>query len=321
MALLVASIARVFSSPCVRIFARTSHTNTDAAPLHKRPRGRVRIRTLNPEFLQPADFIDLSSRTQPTFFVDSNPKEKRALYGLDPRQAPIPFPMGTQGFLYYHAPEPPEVLGELRFRVTPSSDPDSFLAGYDLKTPHGNPWCILPGVLARTGLHPFGDLLLREQLVTRSQLDTWVKFRALTYYKRRPSFITHFGQPFLFDFSRPRCNLWMAKSQGVKHLRFLNPSFNSTQKKPTISGKAMVCFELSQFPQPVGRTYVVMRVVKALSEISVLPEYQGLVPVPAEGELIPRCRGTIWKLDISDSLKHGWALKILLSNAHEWQEG
>lgn len=55
----------------------------------------------------------------------------------DASYARLPFPSGTHGFFYFvpgpaHAP----IAGEVRFRVTASEDPATFVAGHDLLLPN-----------------------------------------------------------------------------------------------------------------------------------------------------------------------------------------
>ena len=52
-------------------------------------------------------------------------------------QSYVPFPQGTAGFLYYFCPQfAPPHTGEIRFRITESSDPASFNDGRDLLDEH-----------------------------------------------------------------------------------------------------------------------------------------------------------------------------------------
>ena len=80
-------------------------------------------------------------------------------YGDGPRTK---FPALARGFLYYKLPAlAPPHAGQIRFRITPSSDPASFVDGYDL--PHSVnplPWSIL----LRRVVHPRYYIALLSQL-------------------------------------------------------------------------------------------------------------------------------------------------------------
>lgn len=145
----------------------------------------------------------------------------------------VPFPAGTQGFLYYIPNTPPssnsfcagggsQTVGQLRFRITDSSDPASFTTGRDLMLPTGLPWLICP--------HPrpagaprscIWELLLRDGFVSAPN-----EISRTCRRRRTGSTITTFGEPFVYDFSRPF--IWaniVSEIQGGKEylIRFRNP--------------------------------------------------------------------------------------------------
>jgi hypothetical protein len=98
-------------------------------------RGRLRhvVSNLDPEKLDPADFLDLSGWERPDVHVLG----KLLNLSYRDRLAPylhVPFPTGTHGFLY--AAED----GALRFRVTKDRHISSFASGHDLIRPNGRLW-------------------------------------------------------------------------------------------------------------------------------------------------------------------------------------
>ena len=137
------------------------------------------VRTLDRTKLTPRDYIDISRIARPriTFApLSPAPHEDSNLPHVQINAGPLNegFPPNTAGFLYYHVPPySPPLAGEVRFRITPSSDPASFAAGSDLLMENGLPWRIL--LLYMAAKDSFGGLcatLLRDQLVTPQLLDT-----------------------------------------------------------------------------------------------------------------------------------------------------
>ncbi|EDQ98207.1 uncharacterized protein LACBIDRAFT_308128 [Laccaria bicolor S238N-H82] len=117
------------------------------------------VSTLNHHKLLPSDFLShLSNRSQPSVWLLNVAKDKlkdpRSKTGIRPacrwrfryhdmNGKPTPFPPNSSGFLYYHQPQgAPLLSGEVRFRLTPNSLPESFSQGEDCLTPHGDIWKI-----------------------------------------------------------------------------------------------------------------------------------------------------------------------------------
>ena len=145
----------------------------------KRPRHRRIIRTLDPTKLTPHDHIDFSTLSYPcvnfvtqstAHRVVSNPRSIEILAWGWPNKR---FPTNTTGFLYYHIPSyTPPLAGEVRFRITPSSDPSSFAMGSDLLMRHGIPWRIpLLYVAGRDIFKDLHALLIRDGFITPQILD------------------------------------------------------------------------------------------------------------------------------------------------------
>ncbi|KAI1781648.1 hypothetical protein LXA43DRAFT_859785, partial [Ganoderma leucocontextum] len=83
------------------------------------------------------------------------------------------FPAGTHGFLYYSVPPNSSPLaGELRFRITPSRDPQSFATGSVLLTERGMPWRYpLYKIVCRPNYRHITALLLQDGLVSQQTMD------------------------------------------------------------------------------------------------------------------------------------------------------
>ena len=124
------------------------------------------------------------------------------------------FPAGLHGVFYYWVPPPPipALAGEVRFRITPQTDPLNVAAGKDFCLSVGIPW--------RIPLITFGEMyrLLRDMVVGEGLLDVdseTVEYAELVageyQLKRASSRIVHsFGQPFV---------LLLATTQSVTSVR------------------------------------------------------------------------------------------------------
>ena len=144
------------------------------------------VRTLDRTKLTPRDYIDISRIARPriTFApLSPAPHEDSNLPHVQINAGPLNegFPPNTAGFLYYHVPPySPPLAGEVRFRVTPSSDPASFAAGSDLLMENGMPWRILllnvAGGIIFKGLLA---LLLQDGLVTPQVLNAATSAKAI----------------------------------------------------------------------------------------------------------------------------------------------
>lgn len=102
------------------------------------------------------------------------------------------FPQAASGFLYLHKlPGAPEVVAEIRFRVTRDPDPKSFHSGSDLLY-HGMPWG-LP--LLNDKASHYDSLLLHEGFVSQ-ELS---KERQRLQMSPKKPFVFAFKQPFLLN--------------------------------------------------------------------------------------------------------------------------
>ncbi|KAI0056456.1 hypothetical protein BV25DRAFT_1920998 [Artomyces pyxidatus] len=287
------------------------------------------LRTLDPERLEHQDFFDLSLRRWRSFMVqnmssgtNSLPAYSKRLMTFHPRDG---FPDGTHGFFYYNPPTPPDtVLGEVRFRVTTSNDPASFASGSDLKLPDGQPWNVPPSFI--TPRFQLGEalmqLLLAEKLVNQTQLDIWDRLP-----RQNSPFLTQLEQPFPVDFSSHAWTCWLVSEHGVMKWKVYNKTFTRptaevgphTNFEPTVLGKALVRWEMSKLEIHAGKPVLVLRLVKALTDLTVVPKWAHRVTVPLEGELIHRKRNRVWKHDFSlhKNRSTRGLLEIFLPN-HDW---
>lgn len=104
-------------------------------------KGNKAIRTLDPNRLQPEDFLDLTARKAFHVYLIQRNTVKTSHQLRYNNSANVPFPDATQGFLYFHHdPILPPGYGEIRFRVTKSPDPAAFEHGTDLRDPSGRIW-------------------------------------------------------------------------------------------------------------------------------------------------------------------------------------
>ncbi|KAI0064515.1 hypothetical protein BV25DRAFT_1914229 [Artomyces pyxidatus] len=283
------------------------------APRQTRP-PKISINTLNPLRLQPSDFVDLSNRRAPTYSIRGRPYPRGNRLGYAAANSKR-FPDGTQGFFYYHPPTPPEtILGELRFRVTSSADPATFSSGSDLRTLDGEPWGILPAFLGPSAYHgsTLGQLLLDERLVTQAQRELWDKLP----YRRNPvSVVTQFGEPFAVSFGNSVFSHWVVTPKGVQAHRFMNRTCWRVRRdvfRAVVRGDALVSWELSSLPIHEGRRVAVLRMVKALTEVKLVAEYEGTMPMPVEGALIYVRANKPWALDLSEDTCSSRSLRLLL---------
>lgn len=189
---------------------------TDKTASRRKASGHARlpvrvIRTLDPTHLQASDFYDISGVPFAGFNVDPNifPSgvNRSTIIYAEYRAfaSKMPFPAGTHGFLYCSvdssaspAGSPDAVTnppGQIRFRITPSSDPATFAAGRDLQLPTGLAWHTYP-----RGLATCLRMLLVQDKYISLEADEDYRIRRRTRYGAAN--LTHFGQPFLLDFSR-----------------------------------------------------------------------------------------------------------------------
>lgn len=210
------------------------------------------ISTLRPDRLIPGDFVDLSTKqTHPI-------RTLRCDLDLEPSDVTyssrfgtgylLPFPKSTGGFFYYHVePSLPPIAGELRFRVTQSSDPSSFQAGHDLLRPSKRTWSrpllqIMSNQpsLAAIRQQLLDDGLVREDLLLHCErlLKTchWAKTTGVTLYS--------LDQPFLADLSRSALTFRVVGKEAIGwcHIQHLFSAFHAGVYRRPYKGRNFYSF-------------------------------------------------------------------------------
>ncbi|KAG5724705.1 hypothetical protein E4T56_gene3648 [Termitomyces sp. T112] len=236
------------------------------------------ITTLIPERLRSSDFIDLSNKTAKTInsvLKSGGVSAGQMVYSLTGgRQR---FPEGTQGFLYcYHDPRLPSRTGEIRFRVTETSDPASFKNGFDLLRLDGElPWSI-PLLQSQS---PFRELAIQEGLIDSR---TTVSIR-----RNRMMPLSFLEQPFVLNLEQtPRIAILTPREVlKTPRLQILFP--NSHQSGSSFKGKLLVSFEEASRDEPgVNSTSIVMRALKIIEPIEPLEDAIEHHPIPTAGTLL-----------------------------------
>lgn len=194
------------------------------------------IHTLDPTRLQSSDFHDISGLSWPTYRADlhehSSAKVMRStiFYTRTPSHTTVPFPAGTHGFLYHgsktsvsradstDADHDTKHVGQVRFRITSSSDPTTFANGKDLQLPTGLPWLTyIQGHRRRSASQGcLWELLVRDGHIFDTDASNYRDRKR----SRRGTTFHRFGQPFLYNFSHHMVGWTVAsESQGGKRVR------------------------------------------------------------------------------------------------------
>lgn len=134
------------------------------------------ITEVNPERVRSGDFIDVSGIVYPACYLqDAETCAPFSLYYHTPHgvRRPLPFPLGTHGFLYYHRGDPAHLAeAQLRFRVTTDDRQESFATGRDLLLPNGLPWAMSGPALATIPNDAFRLLELKVP-IDQETSKTW----------------------------------------------------------------------------------------------------------------------------------------------------
>ncbi|KAI0265327.1 hypothetical protein BC834DRAFT_181364 [Gloeopeniophorella convolvens] len=168
------------ASPHIYPPSRSTSTSSLPSPSLPSPRlgrtPRKQISTLDPDRLQPSDFVNFSTHsmvgvwTTPPGLYEA--PRVRLRYAQRASNVRIPFPPGTHGFLYYARDPGLAEGGQIRFRIVATPE-GAFEEGQDLSLPNGMPWHVTPGILPRAPTVGLVRLLLRDELVTREQVAAW----------------------------------------------------------------------------------------------------------------------------------------------------
>ncbi|TFK46181.1 hypothetical protein OE88DRAFT_1648743 [Heliocybe sulcata] len=306
------------------------------------------LRTLDKTRLDSEDFFDFTGRATKNVrfpLAPEQPSVEMRYFNLGPRK--IRFPPGSRGFLYWHLdPDAPLLSGQVRFRITTSSDPATFPNGRDLQLPDGGTWNISLFDIARRSTYSG----LRAHLISETLVTTKVLYAAMTISASHGKQILHpatgslliwkFGQRFLVDLQSLEVVPWIIGNLTGERLRLHYlfsvqiQQFGSTGIAKRIynrpyTGRALVQFERSPLPEHKGTRTVVLRIVKLID----LTKSEGFdasgMPEPKEGGLVmtrtPRRHWTPWSFDVdgpqswSESQRSSSkALAILFDNeAHQ----
>ncbi|KAJ7079358.1 hypothetical protein C8R43DRAFT_910147 [Mycena crocata] len=283
------------------------------------------LSTLNPAELKSTDYTILSHAVHPSVaFLPRTQSFPIRFFKKDSTYQP--FPPGTRGFLYFRsAPQHLHPMaGGVRFRITPAAHPSTFSAGYDLLH-QGLPWQVaLRNIATATGPKVvLRDQLLHEGLITQEQLH---KCLAATSQKKRidPKLtLYHLNQPFPVTFDQSSYVWIVGRSESKCWAYAYMFADNRKDFRPLVrpySGSALAQFELSTLPEHAGTETLAMRIVKMLqAPTCVLPDYDGYIPPPVEGELVRRPMGHAratrvqpWYCDVSGPSDSAAILRMLV---------
>ncbi|EIW62438.1 uncharacterized protein TRAVEDRAFT_68880 [Trametes versicolor FP-101664 SS1] len=239
------------------------------------------------------------------------------------------FPSHSRGYLYYHiAPNAPALSGQVRFRVTGINDPALFSSGEDLLRADYLPWRI-PVIFL-----PFRNLytamlqrLVEDGLVSEhlSRIASSLSPEARRINIGSTRIVHAFGQPFLLTFGLSTQPFYFIGADTVLHVFFppvaIARDLRSTERRPTITGSALCCFEKSTRPEHAGRRVVVCRVIRIvkpmrLTGFRAVPQSS----IPREGELLRTnslgdLEGPEWAFDVGHrSTQLAAGLSLLYDN-------
>ena len=138
------------------------------------------------------------------------------------------FPDRTRGFFYYHNPlRNIPTAGEVRFRITTSNDPSTFVTGTDLLGPMSLPWRI--PLLAITNAERYKglrQLLLEDNLVAAEVFQQCVRILdAPTMLTHRSRLISSFGQLFHLEFGSIHLALFVVTNNSCQKI-FIRKHFS-----------------------------------------------------------------------------------------------
>ncbi|KZT30086.1 hypothetical protein NEOLEDRAFT_1174423 [Neolentinus lepideus HHB14362 ss-1] len=327
-----ASAPRAFKYVLMRTFAGKAKTSIDevlepAQTDVKVRRPRRKLRTLNPERLSAQEFINLSGKKQPVIRSPTTGLRASPRYT---QKGDAFFPADTRGFFYWHIePGAPALTGQVRFRITVSSDPETFSAGKDLRLPDGDVWALTVFDIARYKSHSlFQDALLSDGLVTEDILDMATGIQSGPVGTSRT--VWRFGQTFLVRFEHHKTTIWGVSNSGADKMILDGLFLSRPHRGKPYRGLAFLQFERSTLPEHDGTWTVVLRIVKILNLIKFQVVDNDIPPEPKEGELVmmlPRGPGSgSWKpwcsvLDNNPARPKTKALKSLFEREEDISQG
>ncbi|KAJ7689787.1 hypothetical protein B0H17DRAFT_1065888 [Mycena rosella] len=252
------------------------------------------LHTLHPDRLQESDHVNLSSRLRFLILVAGIPSEQATYftYCTNEKGVKAIFPPRSAGFFYYHRPKDlPFTAGAIRFRIAAVSL-RTFATGRDLTRLDGAPWEVPLPTLSKSR-PALRELLLRDRLVTKAEIEQCMLMFPGRHARAATALLHRFNDPFPVSFDganyiqtvcggeKRRCDVRVFHEQRVGPPSSVYP----------YSGRALVRFELSTLPEHAGSRVAVLRVVKLIDPPKLrIPNYDGYLPPPVEGELVQRPR-------------------------------
>ncbi|KAF8867828.1 hypothetical protein BD779DRAFT_1685257 [Infundibulicybe gibba] len=230
------ALLRVYKSPPKRVI-RPYHTSPDvdskpnppylqSPPLTRHRRTKRVISTLDQRMLRHSDFCDISNLTTSVVTIRSSTLGCARLKYCASRKRgekfrDLTFPVGTHGFFYYYSPPGlPYFAGEVRFRITPSTDPASFATGVDLSTPHRLPWRVpLWRLCSSSDLLPVRRFLQDSGLVTPAMLQHCETMARKLVKKHLQNVLYTLDFPFYLRFNTQAQLFWAAGESQCQRLR------------------------------------------------------------------------------------------------------
>ena len=189
-----------------------------------RHKARV-IKTLDPSRLSRSDFLDFSNKKVLDIYSENIPKSKSRFRFLRQFDGQIlPFPGGTQGFLYFRQPSRRWFASEVRFRVTRDKNPSSFASGEDLNFPDFTPWRLPIVTISLSSIYSgLRHLLLRDGLINNSIVEHCAALQSKRNLRLKTSrrLIHSFGQLFSLDFQSERPEFLFLTADGIYHKKML----------------------------------------------------------------------------------------------------
>lgn len=177
-----------------------------------------RISTFDPSRFQESDFLDISFYKKFTLRLQSKIEHSVASVpfkfdytsSYSARGKRIPFPIGSNGFFYYHSPTVSSLIaGGIRFRTTAVCEPQSFDNGVDLLLPDGLPWSYpLHQLVEQPNL---SRLLVDDGVVTADTVEHCrdvFKGRGKRFKWSTP-LLFHLSQPFSIRLDKKFVRLWV----------------------------------------------------------------------------------------------------------------
>ncbi|TFK48075.1 hypothetical protein OE88DRAFT_601140 [Heliocybe sulcata] len=237
----------------------------------------------------------LSGRHEPAASLLSGWGRSMFQYAKAKGRAYAPFPDGTKGFLYWHLPPAaPVFTGEIRFRITASSDPTTFSRGEDLRLPNQKIWKIpLSQIIhrkTRRKYEVFQRALLEEGLVTQKTVDIGPAIvKGLKNAKGHT--IWRFGQSFEVIPQKAVTKFMVPTSSSIERMKLRHLFHPERMKVAPFTGRILVQFERSTLPEHAGTRSVVLRIVQILQYAKSKNQDIGVaVPEPKEGDLVMKLR-------------------------------